>query len=52
VTIASGDVVHILGSRVTIDDEPVPLARQIEKGDQTWTLRDANGRPLWSGGRP
>jgi hypothetical protein len=51
VTIAAGDVVQVFGSRVTIDGEPVLLARQIKKGDQTWTLRDANGRPLWSGGR-
>jgi hypothetical protein len=51
ITVAKGDAVEILGSRVTIDDEPVLLARQIKKGDASWTLRDASGRPLWSGGR-
>jgi hypothetical protein len=25
------------------------IAKQIKKGDNTWTLRDASGRPLWSG---
>jgi hypothetical protein len=51
ITLAKGDTLGILGSRVTIDDEPVLLARQITKGANKWTLRDASGRPLWSGAR-
>jgi hypothetical protein len=51
ITLTTGDTVEILGSRVTIDDEPVLLARQITKGTDKWTLRDASGRPLWSGPR-
>jgi hypothetical protein len=51
ITLAKGDTLEILGSRVTIDDEPVLLARQITKGANKWTLRDASGRPLWSGPR-
>jgi hypothetical protein len=51
VRLAKGDVVEILGSRIAIDDTPVLLARQITKGGERWTLRDATGRPLWSGGR-
>jgi hypothetical protein len=49
ITLAKGDTVEILGSRVTIDNETVLIARQIKKGDDTWTLRDASGRPAWSG---
>jgi hypothetical protein len=49
ITLAKGDMLEILGSRVTIDEEPVVIARQIKKGDNTWTLRDASGRPVWSG---
>ena len=49
ITFAKGDTVEILGSRVTIDKEAFLIARQIKKGDKTWTLRDASGRPLWSG---
>ena len=49
ITLAKGDRLEILGSRVTIDEEPVVIAKQIKKGDNTWTLRDASGRPLWSG---
>ena len=51
IVIAKGDALEILGSRISIDDEPVLLARQIKKGEATWTLRDASGRPFWSGGR-
>ena len=49
ITLVKGDTLEILGSRVTIDKEPVVIARQIKKGDNTWTLRDAAGRPVWSG---
>lgn len=49
ITLAKGDAVEIIGSRVTMGNEPVIIAKQIKKGDKTWTLRDASGRPLWSG---
>lgn len=50
VKIAPGDRVTIKGSRVTIDDKPVLLAAEVQKGDQTLVLRDANGVPKWGGG--
>ena len=49
ITLAKGDTLEIVGSRITINKEPVFIAKQIKKGDNTWTLRDASGRPLWSG---
>lgn len=49
--VAVGDDLEILGSRVELGDESVLLAREIKKGERTLTLRDASGRPLWSGGR-
>ena len=49
ITLAKGDTLEIFGSRITIAEEPVVIARQIKKGDNTWALRDASGRPLWSG---
>ena len=49
ITPAKGDTLEILGSRVTMDGASVVIARQIKRGDTTWTLRDASGRPLWSG---
>ncbi len=51
VELARGDAVDILGSRVTLDGESVLLAREIKKGERTWTLRDSTGRPLWAGPR-
>jgi hypothetical protein len=52
IVIAKGDALEVLGSRVSIGQEPVLLARQIKKGEATWRLRDTSGRPLWSrGGR-
>jgi hypothetical protein len=51
VTLGKGDAVDILGSRVTIADKPVLLAKEVKKGDTAWTLRDSSGRPLWSRGR-
>jgi hypothetical protein len=54
VTIASGDTLTILGSRITLGGMPVLLAREITRGDETWTLRDRAGIPLWNyrGGFP
>jgi hypothetical protein len=54
VTIASGDMLTILGSRITLGGKPVLLAREITRGDKTWTLRDSAGFPLWNhrGGFP
>jgi hypothetical protein len=49
IVIAKGDALEILGSRVTVDNDTFLIARRIKKGDNTWTLRDATGRPAWSG---
>jgi hypothetical protein len=51
INLEEGDVVEIRGSRVTINDEQVLLAREVKKGNGTWRLRDASGRPLWRVGR-
>jgi len=50
--LAEGDTVEVLGSRVTMGAKEVVLAREIKCGEDSWTLRDASGRPLWRmGGR-
>lgn len=51
VELAAGDVVEVVGSRVTVDGAPVWLARTVTKNGQAWTLRDSAGLPLWRGGR-
>jgi hypothetical protein len=47
VDVAKGDTIEVSGARVTMGDRRVILARELRKGDQTWTLRDAEGRPRW-----
>jgi hypothetical protein len=49
VTFAKGDAVTVVGSKVTVEGQEVLIAREIRKGDQVLTLRDAKGFPLWSG---
>lgn len=49
VTFAKGDALTVVGSKVTMAGREVLIAREIRKGDQVLTLRDANGFPLWSG---
>ena len=49
ITLAKGDKLEILGSKVTVDNETFLIARQIKKANNTWSLRDASGRPAWSG---
>jgi DNA/RNA endonuclease YhcR with UshA esterase domain len=48
-TFAKGDTLTVVGSKVTMEGEQVVIAREIKKGDQVLTLRDAKGFPLWSG---
>jgi len=45
---AKGDEIQITGVKAKVgDDENAILARQIERGNQTLTFRDKNGKPLW-----
>jgi hypothetical protein len=47
VEIRKGDTLEVTGSRVTVGDAQVILARAIRKDGNEWTLRDATGHPLW-----
>lgn len=49
-TLAAGDRISVVGSRVTIGGSPAILAREVTKGDLTVALRNTEGRPLWAGG--
>jgi hypothetical protein len=49
VAFAKGDAVTVVGSKVTMAGQEVVIAREIKKGDQVLTLRDAKGFPLWAG---
>ena len=52
--IQRGDKIDVEGSRVTYDTKPAIIARQVKKGAETLTLRNAAGVPAWAGhgGRP
>jgi len=45
---AKGDEVVIVGAKAKVgDDENAILARKVERGNQSFTFRDKNGKPLW-----
>lgn len=48
ITFAKGEQVEVTGSKVRLDGgEEGILARQIKRGQNTYTFRDKDGRPLW-----
>ena len=46
-TFKKGDVVQIIGSKVTMLGKTVVVAREVKKGEEVLTLRDENGVPVW-----
>lgn len=46
---AKGDAITVTGSKVKLAGQDAILAREIKKGSQVLTLRDAKGFPLWAG---
>jgi len=50
-TLAKGDHIEVLGSRVKVGATDALLAREVLKDGKTLVLRDANGIPKWSRGR-
>lgn len=51
VTVAQGDKVEVIGSRITYQGKPAIIAAEVKKGGQVLKLRDANGVPAWAGQR-
>lgn len=45
--LAKGDELEAVGSRSHVDGRDVLLVREIRKGSQTMTFRDAKGFPMW-----
>ncbi len=44
---AKGDQVTVLGSKVKVENADVMLAREVTRGNDTLTLRDKKGNPVW-----
>jgi len=51
VELAKGDRIEVKGSRVSFEGKPAVIAAEVRKGDETLTLRDSSGFPVWSGWR-
>jgi hypothetical protein len=47
---AKGDQIEVTGSRVKFGNNDALIAREIKKSGETFTLRNAQGLPAWSGG--
>ncbi len=48
VAFSKGQQVEVTGSKLKIDDKDVILAREIVQGNNTVTLRDKHGAPVWT----
>ncbi|HMK55014.1 MAG TPA: hypothetical protein VK448_00070 [Dissulfurispiraceae bacterium] len=48
--IVKGDTIEVKGSRITFAGKPAIIAAELKKNDQTLTLRDTNGVPVWRAG--
>jgi hypothetical protein len=51
VTFSKGDEIAFTGSKVKQDGADMVLAREVVKGQDTLTLRDDKGKPVWISGR-
>ena len=48
VAFTKGQQVEVTGSRIKVDDRDVILAREVVQGNNTVTLRDKQGGPVWT----
>jgi hypothetical protein len=49
--LAKGDQIDVIGVKSTVDGREVLLVREVKKGSETMTFRDAKGFPMWAGHR-
>ena len=50
-SVAKGDRLDVIGSKVTIGGQEALIARQVTRDGTSIVLRNENGFPLWAGGR-
>ena len=48
IAFAKGQAVEVTGSKLKVDDKDVILAREVVQGNNTVTLRDKEGAPVWT----
>ena len=49
ITFAKGDAIEVLGSQLTVDGNPLLLAREVTRNSDVMTMRDDHGKPVWVG---
>jgi DNA/RNA endonuclease YhcR with UshA esterase domain len=47
--LAKGDQLEVIGAKSQVDGRDMLLVREIKKGSETMTFRDAKGFPKWAG---
>ena len=47
--LAKGDQIEVVGAKSKVAGRDVLLVREIKKGSETMTFRDAKGFPMWAG---
>ena len=47
--LTKGDQIDVIGAKSTVGGREVLLVREIKKGSETMTFRDAKGFPMWAG---
>lgn len=45
--VKAGDTLEATGSKVTLNNQPALIAREVKVNEQTLILRDAQGFPVW-----
>ena len=48
--LAKGDQIDVVGAKSSVQGREVLHVREIKKGSETMTFRDATGFPMWAGG--
>lgn len=51
-TVKAGDTLEATGSKVTLNNQPAIIAREVKVNDKTLKLRDDQGVPVWRGMGP
>jgi DNA/RNA endonuclease YhcR with UshA esterase domain len=49
ITFAKGETIEVLGSRVSVDGNPLLLAREVTRNGDVMLMRDEKGKPVWDG---
>ena len=47
--LAKGDQIDVIGAKSQVSGREVLVVREIKKGSETMTFRDAKGFPMWAG---